>query len=423
MNKQFTNNSNLLSEYYYGEDALDRCAKYCEQRQLQCFHLVCDRNTYHALGERVESYFSKQGWEVNTILLQGKEIVTDESNIQKVLDASEEKVGIYLGVGSGTITDITRYCSHLRNVHFISLPTAPSVDGFASVVVPIVVGKFKDTAYGKPPIAIFADSQTLCNAPRPMIAAGFGDMLGKFTALADWQLDQLLWEVPYNEEIANRMRRALLACVDNVNAIRVADPQGIGDLMYGLVESGICMMLNGNSRPASGAEHHLSHLWEMQLLKHGKPAILHGSKVGIGTVLISQRWQQVASLTAEEVQKRLQKSKFLNVEEEIKIITSFFGENAERVIKEQERFLGQSENDFYLLKTKISSQWDKIVQLANSVPSSNQIIKLLEQVGCPTKITEIGMSQQDETDALRYAHYLRNQFTVNKLGRELGIWE
>ncbi len=34
----------------------------------------------------------------------------------------------------------------------------------------------------------------------------------------------------------------------------------------------------------------------------------------------------------------------------------------------------------------------------------------------------LGLSSEDESEALRYAHYLRNQFTVTKLGRVLGLW-
>ena len=49
----------------------------------------------------------------------------------------------------------------------------------------------------------------LANAPRELIAAGFGDMLGKYTSIADWRLGRLLWEEPYEESIAERTLAAV----------------------------------------------------------------------------------------------------------------------------------------------------------------------------------------------------------------------
>ena len=36
-------------------------------------------------------------------------------------------------------------------------------------------------------------------------------------------------------------------------------------LMYALIISGLAMQIIGSSRPASGAEHHMSHLWKWKL--------------------------------------------------------------------------------------------------------------------------------------------------------------
>ena len=60
-----------------------------------------------------------------------------------------------------------------------------------------------------------------------------------------------------------------------------ASPSGIEKLMDSLVDSGMCMLDFGNSRPASGAEHYMSHFLEMKLLREGRPAVLHGAKVGL----------------------------------------------------------------------------------------------------------------------------------------------
>lgn len=44
------------------------------------------------------------------------------------------------------------------------------------------------------------------------------------------------------------------------------------------------MQATQSSRPASGAEHQFSHLWDMEHLKYNGASVSHGFKVGIGTL-------------------------------------------------------------------------------------------------------------------------------------------
>jgi glycerol-1-phosphate dehydrogenase [NAD(P)+] len=163
----------------------------------------------------------------------------------------------------------------------------------------------KEAVASHAPMAVFAGLKTLCEAPGEMIGAGFGDMIGKFTSLADWKLGALLLDERYDAQIARRMQQALHACVSRCEDIGRASPLGIRALMRALFESLLCMAEYGGSRPASGAEHLLSHFWEMRLRRDGMPAILHGARVGVGTVLAAERWDAIGSLTQREVVARL----------------------------------------------------------------------------------------------------------------------
>ena len=58
----------------------------------------------------------------------------------------------------------------------------------------------KKTVIAQTPIAVISDLPTLIHAPQPMIAAGFGDILGKAIALADWGLGHLVWDEPYSSQ-------------------------------------------------------------------------------------------------------------------------------------------------------------------------------------------------------------------------------
>jgi glycerol-1-phosphate dehydrogenase [NAD(P)+] len=255
-----------------------------------------------------------------------------------------------------------------------------------------------------------------------MIAAGFGDLLGKYTALADWQLDHLLWGEPYRPEIAARTERALLAGVAEVDGLSKAGPEAVRRLMEGLVESGLCMLANGNSRPASGSEHHLSHYWEMKLLRLGRPAVLHGAKVGIGTVLVAGRYEQVRRLTRDQVERRLQASRLPDRQAEVASIEAAYGPVAPGIIAEQGRILDLTPEAYEGLKEKILLDWDAIQAIAASVPSVTEVKELLGRLDAPAHLTAIGMDPGDKEEALQYAHYLRDQFTVTKLGRVLNLW-
>jgi glycerol-1-phosphate dehydrogenase [NAD(P)+] len=408
--------------YTCGNDAIETLLDFCQTKQFDRFLLICDRNTQAVLGERVEAAILGRGWDVLSVVLDGKEVVADEDYLTQVFFRSDAQSRLYIAVGSGTITDIARFCSHRSGNPFVVVPTAPSVDGFASLIAPVVKRGFKDTAYCQPPVGIFADIQVLCQAPQAMIAAGFGDMLGKFTALADWKLSSLIWDEPYHPEIAQRMHRALNACVNNADMIGDAQPSGITALMDGLVESGLCMLLNGNSRPASGAEHHLSHYWEMKLLRQGKPAILHGAKVGVGTVYISRQYEMIRGLSQVELVRRLKSIDLPNWEAERREIKAVFSDLSPQVELEQRRYWSLNGPDFEQLKEGISHNWGDIVSLAADVPNPDRIIELLNQVGGPADVGALGLSGEDESEALHFAHYLRSGFTVTRLGRMLKLW-
>jgi len=406
---------------HIGPNAIAALIDYVRQNRLRRFLMVADHNTYDALGRRAQEALSSAGCDVAVVLLNGDEVVADESHLVQVLLQAEERNRTYIAVGSGTITDITRFVSHRTGVRFISLPTAPSVDGFASVNAPLVINRFKRTFGAQAPMALFADLPTLCSAPRPMIAAGFGDILGKYTALADWRLGNLLWGEPYDPETATRSRQALDDCVAQVDSIAEASEAGIHTLMEGLITSGLSILAFGRSHPASGAEHHLSHFWEMLLLRQGRPAILHGAKVGVGCILVARRYEQIRQMGAAEARRRLAKSRPPNLKTEAERIRSVYGPVADQVIDHHRAFLDIPLDRHASLVNTIEARWDDIHALAATVPSPTRLYDLLQRVGGPTTVRTLGLTDKEGRLAEQHAHYLRPRFTVMKLARMLGM--
>jgi glycerol-1-phosphate dehydrogenase [NAD(P)+] len=406
---------------YIVDDAIPDFIAFCRQRGLNRFLLVADTNTYPALGQRAEAALRGQGWDVRTAILHGDDVIADARYMMQVLLATDDTPRTYVAVGSGTITDISRFLSHRSAQKFISLPTAASVDGFTSIGAPIVVDGAKITVVTHGPLAVFADLPTLCAAPRPMIAAGFGDLIAKLTSVADWELGHLLWNEPYDATIAQRSRNAAWAAVHQLDAIANAECEGVKTLMEGLIESGFCMLDFGETRPASGAEHHISHLWEMMLLREGRHSVLHGAKVGVAVIVSAQRYDAIKAMPRTEAAARLAAAPLPDRAADIAAIRQAFPHMADELIEIQAPFLNMTEAQFNALKAQILDHWDEIQRIAATVPSATEVTGWLRRVGGPVTAAEISLSDDEFELGVRCGHFYRNRFSVAKLGRMLGL--
>lgn len=402
-------------------DALDQLVVYCRQHNLLQFLIVADANTNAVLGGKVESALRTAGFDVHKVILRGHEIVADAERVYQVLLALDGTPRTLIAAGAGTITDITRFVSHRMGRPFLSTPSAPSVDGFASVGAPMLIDGVKISLPTHAPAAIFADLDVLAHAPRTMIAAGFADILGKFTSVADFRLGHLLRDERYDETIAQRTYAVAQLCKDNAEAIGQSTPESIRLLMNALIESGICILDFGDSASASGSEHHLSHYWEMMLLRQGRPAILHGAKVGVATVMMAALYAQVSSLSRAEVANRLEAAALPDRAAELAAIQAAFGPEAEAVARNHGAFLDMTPAAYEDIKRRILEHWEDIQAIAAQAPPPAEIARLLAIVGGPTTPAELGLSDAEATLALDNGHYLRNRFTVRKLARMLGV--
>ncbi len=403
------------------QDALEQLVAYCRQHDYTQVQIVADANTDRAIAHRLEAMLHATGFDARKVILHGDEIIADAERVYQVMLALDGAPRILIAAGSGTITDITRFVSHRLGRPFLSTPSAPSVDGFASVGAPMLIDGVKISLPTHAPAAIFADLDVLAAAPRAMIAAGFADILGKFTSVADFRLGALVMGERYDEPIAQRTYAVAKVCEEHAAAIGQSTPESIRLLMDALVESGLCILDFGDSASASGAEHHLSHFWEMLLLREGRPAILHGAKVGVATVMIADLYAQVRALSRAEVADRLEAATLPEKAAELAAIRAAFGAEADAVARNHAPFLEMAPETFDAIKRRILDHWDEIQAIVAQVPPPAAIARLLALVGGPTTTAELGLSDAEAALALDNGHYLRNRFTVRKLARVLGL--
>lgn len=266
-------------------------------RDLGASHifLVADNYTYEAAGRQVEQLLDQAGLAYHKRVFQTETpLVPNEYALGSVLAAMTSQDDMLLAVGSGTLNDVTKYVSARTGIPYVIAATAPSMDGYASTVAPTILDGFKTTLPAVYPAAIVADVDILKDAPMPMLTAGFGDIIGKFTSLADWRLSHQLNGEYYCPEVAGVIEAAVETCAANAQALAQREPQAIQAVTEALILSGLAMGMVGVSRPASGAEHQMAHYWEMDALRRGEEHPLHGNAVGVGTVLAASLYEMAA---------------------------------------------------------------------------------------------------------------------------------
>lgn len=354
--------------------ALREVAGYLETKQWTSVVMVVDGNTYDIAGQPLANLLTKSSIEVQVTKLlpdrKGDVIADEVSLIQVILDIQQSRAKAVLAVGGGTIHDISRYAAYTAGIPFISVPTAASVDGFNSKGAPIIIRGEKKTIPAIGPSAIFADVDILMSAPPQLTAAGFGDMLGKYTSLFDWKFGSLVADEPYLQISADITRSALNQCVNGVEQIGKRTEEGVRILMGALVESGLAMLLFGQSHPASGSEHHLSHYWEMEFIRIGEKQLLHGAKVGAACVEISKLYHRL-------------------------------GEQG----LEMYRSASVGANDTAL---RITQHWNEIRSQIMQIPEPVELADLMRSVGGPAGVSELPIKSELLKRSLSEAHKVRN---------------
>lgn len=269
---------------------LDTLAPYKNGKIL----LVADSNTFRISGKQIKEALDLHGFSSGCHVFESRgPLVPDEKAVGRLVIETDEEIALILAVGSGTLNDLSRMVSHKLGVPYMIAGTAPSMDGYASTVSPLIVQGRKKTYKAVYPVAIFGDLDAMMDSPKEMICAGFGDLLGKYTALADWKLSASINGEYLCPTCVTLVNNAIEKCTASKEGIAARKESAIRYLAEALIMTGIAIGLAGDSRPASGSEHHLAHYWETDALARGVEHPLHGNSVGVGTVVISHIYKMV----------------------------------------------------------------------------------------------------------------------------------
>jgi glycerol-1-phosphate dehydrogenase [NAD(P)+] len=398
------------SSLLYREGAVETLPELVDSLSLQnrrCA-LIMDKNTRAAAGERAENALRQAGYEVKVILLPGEHPHADTENVTRV-EREAADAGLLVAVGAGTIGDIARYSAFQLNIPFVTVGTALSMDGYASSVAPIVVNGFKRTFSAKPPAGLLADGEVLLTGGALMTASGVGDMAGKLISLLDWRLAEITEQEYRCQNTVDVVTKVANLALDSAQGLKDGNPESARALMSGLVISGMMIARIGNSRPASGCEHMISHFLEIRDVLLNRNEQFHGARVGVGTLLMMEIYRRffekpIDPVKAPSVQPDME-AFFLNAADEVR------------------REAGSAQYaDFELEHQRLLDNWDVFKKEVNQVSTqAGRVREALRLLGGPVNMYELGYSKEEALNALLYAKNIRTRFGLLRLLDRWGV--
>jgi len=380
---------------------------YIEKLLLGYLHpaFICDSNTKKAAASKLKGQFEQH----HVIEITGHDIHADNVYVSLVNQQLPAEADIVIAVGAGTIHDLTRYVANERGLPFISIPTAASVDGFVSTVSAMTWNGMKTTLPGTSPLVVLADTDIFANAPYRLTASGISDLMAKYTALVDWKISHIITGEYFCPVIYELEMEALREVDVILHELRDGDPESAEKLMYALLLSGLAMQMIGNSRPASGAEHHISHLWEMSILNPPLDA-LHGEKVSVGLLLVLEKYEEIRQAIERQA---------CRITDAIELELELLQEH----IKDQHLYEGiMKENGDSLLRSIDLAQLEQklpvIAEELRNLPTHAEMKAKLEAAGCITTMEQLQLPDIKSL-TLAISPYVRRRLTLMRVSKLL----
>ena len=386
-------------DYVYIESgAVNHLSEIC--KNYHNILMVADENTFSAAGEKTRMALA--GKNIETVIFSGKEIlVPNEAAIASVSQALKDSEMI-VGIGSGVIQDLCKYVSFYQKVPYIIVATAPSMDGYASNGAAMITDGMKVTYAAGLPRAIIGDVDILKNAPMDMIKAGYGDVIGKFSALNDWKLSHLINDEYFCRYIYDLTYEQIQTTLNLADGILKRDANSIQALMEALVVIGILMSFAGSSRPASGSEHHLSHFFEITGILTGKDYFSHGVDVAYSTVITAKlREKLLKTPFPQEIYRPAP-------QEYTKKMEDLYRSSAQGCMALQKKMGRYENNNAQMYGNKEA----EIRQILSEMPTAAEIENMLSLVELDMNEFYALYGNEKINDAVLYAKDLKDRYTV-----------
>lgn len=388
--------------------------------------IVADENHWRAAGQQVVDSLTAAGVaQAEPYLFPGTPtLYASYDNVELIREVLRGIDAIPVAVASGSLNDIVkRACGELDR-KYMCVGTAASMDGYAAYGSSITKDGFKQTLFCPAPAAIVADLDIMAKAPKRLTATGFGDLIEKVPAGADWIIADELGIEKVDDYVWSLVQGPLRDALSDPEGCAAGNPDSLAGLGEGLIMSGLAMQAYQNSRPASGGGHHFSHLWEME--HYGldwEPPLSHGFKVGLGTVAVSALYEVVLAKDLPEL---------IDVDAAVAAWPSW--EETEALVRAalspdlHEAAIAQTKAKYINadeLRDRLNlflERWPSIEQRlrAQLLPAS-ELKQKLDAVGAITHPSQIDMPMDRFRDTYHRARWIRSRYVLTDLLTQAGV--
>lgn len=380
--------------------------------------VVGDERTMAAAGTAVHEQLAAAGVPVLApyVFPAEPELYARYENAALLRESLRGQDAVAVAVGAGTLNDLTkRACGELGRGYAV-VGTAASMDGYTAFGSSIAVDGYKQTLDCPAPALAVADLDVLAAAPAVMTASGYGDLLGKLPAGADWLLADAVGAEVIDEGVWDLVQGPLRQALSRPESLAAGDVEAVGELSEGLVMSGLAMQAYHGSRPASGSEHLFSHLWEME--GHGvdvEPRRLsHGFKVAVGSVAITALYEALLDddLAALDIDAAVAAwPDRASLEQKVRRLHTTPGLREAAVEQTMAKYVDASAVGRRL--ERLAAAWPRLSErLRQQLVPAAELQRMLRAAGAPAHPAEIYLDWDAFTATYVRSQLIRSRYTV-----------
>lgn len=411
----------LLDDVIIGKGVVEKLPEVIARYGAKKVFLFADPNTDAVAGARVANILENHNIAYTKYVFANAELEPDEQAVGSIIMHYDSSCDLIVGVGSGVLNDIGKILSKVANHPYIIVGTAPSMDGYASASSSMARDGLKISLSTRCPNVVIGDIDIVKTAPIKMMVSGLGDMLAKYVSICEWRISNLINGEYYCPTVAKNVKDALQKCVENAKGLLERDEAAVEAVFEGLVLSGVAMNYAGISRPASGAEHYISHVWDMRGLEFGTPIDFHGIQCAIGTLYAAKIYEQIKAVIPNR-EKALAYAQNFDLEAYNRELKAFLGLAADSMIELEKKEKKYDPAAHAKRLDVILENWDGILKIIDEeLPSVEFLDQLMTDIHSPKTAADIGIDESIVPMTFVTSKDIRDKYVLPRLAWDLGI--
>ena len=383
--------------------------------------IVSGHDTYAAAGDAVTGLLSDAGIPFTKYVFPVSPVKPTEFSVGAAVMHFDYSCDFVVGVGSGVINDVSKILAKCAGLPYISVATAPSVDGYVSCTSSMEMDGLKISLPSRVPDVVIGDLDILTKAPMKLLVSGVGDMAAKIISLKEWRLAKLIVGEYYCPVVSAMMENALNKVLGSAEGLKNREPEAVKTVMEGLIIAGMAMNYADVTRPASGMEHYFSHIWDMRSLAFPECQVeTHGNQAGLGALYTLKLWDYIAKHVIPDREKALKAASEFSVDEWNEELLKFIGPGANAMIENEKRDGKYAPEKHEKRLEIILSHWDEIVGIITEPPHFDEVYAMMADIGAPLSARDFGYTEEEIKTTMKMTKDIRDKYVTTRILWDLG---